>query len=76
MSSQVSVVDMSVPAFLMTISAMISTISQEFEKDQSPGPHLIENYHSLSLNKGQVLMFFLLPFSSASFSLLSVLTPE
>lgn len=28
--------------------------SQEFEKDQSPGPHLIENYHSLSLNKGQV----------------------
>ena len=28
--------------------------SLEFEKDQSPGPHLIENYHSLSLNKGQV----------------------
>jgi len=28
--------------------------SQDFEKDQSPGPHLIENYHSLSLNKGQV----------------------
>lgn len=28
--------------------------SQEFEKDQSPGPHLIESYQSLSLNKGQV----------------------
>jgi len=29
--------------------------SQEFEKDQSPGPHLIESYYqSLSLNKGQV----------------------
>ena len=30
------------------------SIFKEFEKDQSPGPHLIENYHSLSLNKGQV----------------------
>jgi len=29
---------------------------QEFEKDQSPGPHLMDNscYHSISLNKGQV----------------------
>jgi len=29
---------------------------QEFEKDQSPGPHLLENscYNSISLNKGQV----------------------
>lgn len=29
---------------------------QEFEKDQSPGPHLMDNscYHSVSLNKGQV----------------------
>jgi len=29
---------------------------QEFEKDQSPGPHLMDNscYHSISLNKGQI----------------------
>ena len=29
---------------------------QEFEKDQSPGPHLLDNscYHSISLHKGQV----------------------
>ena len=29
---------------------------QEFEKDQSPGPHLMDNscYCSISLNKGQV----------------------
>ena len=29
---------------------------QEFEKDQSPGPHLMDNscYQSIALNKGQV----------------------
>ena len=40
--------------------------SQEFEKDQSPGPHLIENYHSLSLNKGQVARIHLFQWSGRS----------
>ena len=38
---------------------------QEFEKDQSPGPHLMDNscYHSISLSKGQVEL--IVPFSAA-----------
>ena len=54
MSSQVS--DMTWLNFCLFFTFLWprSNVSQEFEKDQSPGPHLIENYHSLSLNKGQV----------------------
>ena len=45
------------------LSPIPISIFQEFEKDQSPGPHLIENYHSLSLNKGQVARNYNLSFS-------------
>ena len=41
-------------SFWVKVRTSMLSIFKEFEKDQSPGPHLIENYHSLSLNKGQV----------------------